>query len=88
MRQLTLTARATRHAVDRSHQREAASHLCAIRAAEVSHYATRVMRDVLELRTHVIHALLMPDRALWTEFIGQTARDLEEPTRESLAVIP
>ena len=32
------------------------------------------------------HSLLMPGRALWTEFIGQTARDLVELTRESLSV--
>src|ERR1700722_12284249 len=37
IRELTLTARSTGHAVDRSHQREATSHLCAIRPAEVGH---------------------------------------------------
>ena len=64
IRQPTLTARSAGHAIDRSHQLEAASNLFAIRSAEVSHHAPAVMRDVLELRTHVVQTLLMPDRAL------------------------
>jgi hypothetical protein len=72
--------------MDRSHRLKTASHLCAFRLAEISRYAPSVMRDVLELWPHVIRALLMPDRALWTESIGQTTRDLEVPTRESLSV--
>jgi hypothetical protein len=63
IRQPTLTARSAGHAIDRSHQLEAASNLFAIRSAEVSHHAPAVMRDVLELRTHVVQTLLMPDRA-------------------------
>jgi hypothetical protein len=64
IRQPTLTARSAGHAIDRSHQLEAASHLFAIRSAEVSHHAPAVMRDILERRSHVVQALLMPDRAL------------------------
>src|SRR5580700_7246897 len=64
IRQPTLATRSARHAIDRSHQLEAASNLFAIRSAEVSHHAPAVMRDVLELRTDVVQTLLMPDRAL------------------------
>jgi hypothetical protein len=53
IRQLTITARAPRHAIARSHQREAASHLCAIRSAEISYNAPSVMCDGLEFRTHI-----------------------------------
>ena len=60
IRQPTLAACSAGHAIDRPRQLEATSHLCTVRPAEVSQHAPGVMRDVLELRTHVIPALLMP----------------------------